>query len=128
MIRHYQKLDKSFEKTTSIFTRVLGNPITFILAFSVIAYWLSNIDYEKQTTNDIIRDYVYGISFLTLFIIQKSFNHFSASLHIKINELLATSALANNEILNIEAKTEHEIIELKKEYTELANQHKEEMQ
>ncbi|MBC7439564.1 MAG: low affinity iron permease family protein [Flavobacterium sp.] len=128
MIKHYQKLDKSFERTTSIFTRILGNPITFILAFILVVFWLTNIDYQIQTTNDIIRDYVYGLSFLTLFIIQKSFNHFSASLHIKINELLASNDMANNEILNIEAKTEHEIIELKKEYIELANQIKEDLE
>ena len=128
MLKHYQKLDKSFERTTSIFTRILGNPITFILAFILVVFWLTNIDYQTQTTNDIIRDYVYGLSFLTLFIIQKSFNHFSASLHIKINELLASNDMANNEILNIEAKTEHEIIELKKEYIELANQIKEDLE
>lgn len=128
MLKHYQKLDKSFERTTSVFTRILGNPITFILAVSLIVFWLSNIDYQTQTTNDIIRDYVYGLSFLTLFIIQKSFNHFSASLHIKINELLVSNDLANNEILNIETKTEHEIIELKKEYSELANQFKEDLE
>ena len=115
MIKHYQKLDQSFEKTTSVFTKILGNPITFLLATLLIIFWLGNIDYQTQTINDIIRDYVYGVSFLTLFIIQKSFNHFSASLHLKINELIATNAAANNEILNIESKTEQEIFELQKE-------------
>ena len=128
MIKHYQKLDKSFERTTSVFTRILGNPITFIIAVSLVVFWLTNIDYQTHTINDIIRDYVYGLSFLTLIIIQKSFNHFSASLHIKINELLISNALANNEILNVEAKTEHEISELKKEYIELANQIKEDLE
>ncbi len=127
MIKHYQKLDQSFEKTTSVFTKILGNPITFLLATLLIVFWLGNIDYQTQTINDIIRDYVYGVSFLTLFIIQKSFNHFSASLHLKINELIATNGAANNEILNIESKTEHEISELQKEYTDLANQYKEQI-
>jgi low affinity Fe/Cu permease len=127
MIKHYQKLDQSFEKTTSVFTKILGNPITFLLATLLIVFWLGNIDYQTQTINDIIRDYVYGVSFLTLFIIQKSFNHFSASLHLKINELIATNAAANNEILNIESKTEQEIFELQKEYTDLANKHKEQI-
>lgn len=128
MIKHYQKLDRSFERTTSVFTKILGNPITFIIAVSLVVFWLTNIDYQTHTINDIIRDYVYGLSFLTLFIIQKSFNHFSASLNIKINELLISNALANNEILNVEAKTEHEISELKKEYIELANQIKEDLE
>ena len=127
MIKHYQKLDQSFEKTTSVFTKILGNPITFLLATLLIVFWLGNIDYQTQTINDIIRDYVYGVSFLTLFIIQKSFNNFSASLHLKINELIATNGAANNEILNIESKTEHEISELQKEYTDLANQYKEQI-
>jgi low affinity Fe/Cu permease len=127
MIKHYQKLDQSFEKTTSVFTKILGNPITFLLATLLIIFWLGNIDYQTQTINDIIRDYVYGVSFLTLFIIQKSFNHFSASLHLKINELIATNAAANNEILNIESKTEQEIFELQKEYTDLAKKHKEQI-
>ena len=127
MIKHYQKLDQSFEKTTSVFTKILGNPITFLLATLLIIFWLGNIDYQTQTINDIIRDYVYGVSFLTLFIIQKSFNHFSASLNLKINELIATNAAANNEILNIESKTEQEIFELQKEYTDLANKHKEQI-
>jgi low affinity Fe/Cu permease len=127
MIKHYQKFDQSFEKTTSVFTKILGNPITFLLATLLIIFWLGNIDYQTQTINDIIRDYVYGVSFLTLFIIQKSFNHFSASLHLKINELIATNAAANNEILNIESKTEQEIFELQKEYTDLANKHKEQI-
>ena len=127
MIKHYQKLDQSFEKTTSVFTKILGNPITFLLATLLIVFWLGNIDYQTQTINDISRDYVYGVSFLTLFIIQKSFNHFSASLHLKINELIATNAAANNEILNIESKTEQEIFELQKEYTDLANKHKEQI-
>ena len=119
MIKHYQKLDRSFERTTSVFTRILGNPITFIIAVSLVVFWLTNIDYQTHTIKDIIRDYVYGLSFLTLFIIQKSFNHFSASLNIKINELLISNALANNEILNVEAKTEHEISELKKNISNL---------
>ena len=60
--------------------------------------------------------------FLTLFIIQKSFIHFSASLHLKINELVASDKAASNTVINAEEKTEEEITELSKEYTELVEQ------
>ena len=127
MKRQYQRLDKTFGETTTMITKVLGNPITFMLATLLIIFWLAHINYQTQTINDIIRDYIYGISFLTLFIIQKSFNHFSASLHVKINELLASNQLADNKILNIENKAEHEIKQLKKEYAQLANQENEDI-
>jgi low affinity Fe/Cu permease len=65
------------------------------------------------------------VAFLSLFIIQKSFNRFSASLHLKVNELLASQEPAKNAVINAEDKTEHELTELSKEYTELAEQAKE---
>jgi low affinity Fe/Cu permease len=60
-----------------------------------------------------------------LFIIQKSFNHFSAALHLKVNELVASHDAASNAVITVEAKTEHEITQLTKEYAELAEQPKE---
>ena len=73
-----------------------------------------------------IGDVILGVAFLSLFIIQKSFNRFSASIHLKVNELVASDELANNAVLNAEEKTELEIIILSKEYAELAEQVKKE--
>jgi len=71
-----------------------------------------------------MRDYVHGISFMTLFIIQKAFNHFSSSMHIKLNELVVSHQQASNTVLNIETKTEHEIKEIQKDYIDHANDKK----
>jgi low affinity Fe/Cu permease len=60
-----------------------------------------------------------------LFIIQKSFIHFSASLHLKVNELVASHKAASNAVINAEEKTEDEITELSKEYAELVEEIKE---
>jgi len=68
-----------------------------------------------------IGDMILGMTFLSLFIIQKSFNRFSTSLHLKLNELVASHDNASNKLINIEEKTEHELNELSKEYTELAS-------
>ena len=73
----------------------------------------------------IIGDIIFGVTFLSLFIIQKSFNRFSASLHLKLNELISSHDTASNAVLNAEIKTEKEITELTKEYSELAEQIKE---
>ena len=75
--------------------------------------------------HQIIGDIIFGTTFLSLFIIQKSFNKFSASLHLKINELVSSHDTASNAVMNVEAKTEREITELSKEYSDLAEKIKE---
>ena len=116
----YWKIDKVFEKLTSLATGILGNPITFVVAFCVVIFWLTNKQFYNQDIHQQIGDVILGVTFLSLFIIQKSFNRFSASLHLKVNELVASHESASNALINIEEKTEHEIIELSKEYAELA--------
>jgi len=67
-----------------------------------------------------IGELILGITFLSLFIIQKTFNQVFASLHLKLNELVLSHETAKNSVMNAENKTEREIIELQKEYNELA--------
>jgi low affinity Fe/Cu permease len=75
--------------------------------------------FYKQNIDDSIRDLIHGVTFLSLFIIQKSFNRFSAILHLKVNELVSSHESANNSVMNLEIKTEQELVELNKEYEEL---------
>jgi low affinity Fe/Cu permease len=56
---------------------------------------------------------------LSLFIIQKSFNRFSAFLHIKVNELIVSNKTADNSVIHMENKTEQELVEIVKEQLEL---------
>jgi low affinity Fe/Cu permease len=119
-------LERGFEKLTSIAIAVLGNSITFIIALCTVIYWLSNKRFYKQDIHYCIGDVLLGIAFLSLFIIQKSFNRFSASLHLKVNELVASHEAASNAVINTEKNTEHELNKLSKVYAELAEQEKEE--
>ncbi|MEI7492605.1 MAG: low affinity iron permease family protein [Bacteroidota bacterium] len=120
MRRIYRNLEKGFEKIASVAIAILGNSITFIIALCMVIFWLSNKQFYTQNIHNCIGDTILGVAFLSLFIIQKSFNRFSASLHLKVNELVSSHKPANNAVINIEGKTEHEITELAKEYTELA--------
>ena len=119
MKRHYQKLELIFEKLTAIATVILGNSITFIIALCLVVFWLGNKMFYKQSIDDSIRDLIHGVTFLSLFIIQKSFNRFSAILHLKVNELVSSNESANNAVMNLEIKTEQELMDLSKEYEEL---------
>lgn len=119
MVKSYRKLEYLFERITSFVMLILGNSITFILALLLVLFWLSNRNFENEELNHYIGDIISSVVFLSLFIIQKAFNHFTASLHVKVNELVSSHETANNAVINVETKTEHEINQLQKEYSEL---------
>src|SRR3970040_1611486 len=121
----YSYLENLFERLTSVATTILGNSITFILALCLVLFWWINNFFTTKDLHQIIGDIIFGTTFLSLFIIQKSFNKFSGSLHLKINELVSSHDTASNAVMNAEAQTEREITELSKEYSELAEKIKE---
>ena len=119
MNKLYRNTEIGFEKLVSLATFILGNSVTFILALATVIFWVTNRTFYTQDIHHRIGDLILGVTFLSLFIIQKSFNRFSASLHIKVNELVASHEPASNAVINVEQKTEAEISELSKEYAEL---------
>jgi low affinity Fe/Cu permease len=118
----YRHTENGFEKLASFAISVLGNSISFIIALCVLIFWFTNKKFYTQDIHACIGDVILGIAFLSLFIIQKSFNRFMASVYLKVNELVASSEPASNSVINLDRKTEHEISELTKEYEELAEQ------
>lgn len=125
MKKIYRHSETLFERITTVATAVLGNSITFMLALGMVLYWVINKDFYAQEIRDIIRDIIHAVTFLSLFVIQKSFSRFSALLSLKVNELVSSHEPASNAVLNVEDKTEHELIILSKEYAELEAQVKE---
>lgn len=114
----YLKIELIFERLTSIVTRILGNSITFIMAFILVVFWWSTNLFTSNNMHQNIGDIIFGTTFLSLFVIQKSFNLYSALIHLKVNELISSHESANNSVMNTGKKTEQEIRELSKEYLE----------
>ncbi len=121
----YRHTETIFEKMTFVAISLLGNSITFIVAVCGVIFFLTNRKFYTQDIHSSVGDVILSVTFLSLFLIQKSSNHFSAALHLKLNELIASNASASNAIINIEEKTEHEITELSKEYAELSKEYAE---
>jgi len=121
----YNFTERTFEKLVSFAITILGNSVSFILALCLVLFWWINNFFTSWDAHEIIGDIIFGTTFLSLFIIQKSFNRFSGSLHLKINELVSSHETASNSVINAEEKTEREITELSKEYAELVEQVKE---
>ncbi|MEN9928430.1 MAG: hypothetical protein RLZZ231_351 [Bacteroidota bacterium] len=118
MRKIYCSIENIFEDLTFFATKILGNSITFIFAFIlVISWWATNLFTSKDTHQN-IGDIIFGITFLSLFIIQKSFNRYAALMHLKLNELVSSNQGANNSVLHTSQKSESEIIEMAREYSE----------
>lgn len=120
MKKLYKHAERKFEKIASVGIALLGNSVTFIIAICTVIFWLSNKLFYIQNIHSSIGDVILGFTFLSLFIIQKSFNRFSASLHLKINELVSSHDTARNSVINVEEKSQEELKEMSKEYSELA--------
>ena len=122
----YRHIERVFEKLVSVAMALLGNSIAFIVAVCMVIFFLTNERFYTQDIHYSMGDVILSVTFLSLFVIQKAFNRFSASLHLKVNELVASHEPANNSVINAEGKTEHELNELSKEYHELAGKVKSE--
>ncbi len=125
MKKIYHSVENSFEKFSGYVLSVLGNSITFIIALVLVVYWLLNKSFFEEPWRDQVRDVILSVTFISFFIIQKTFNHFSKAMHIKLNELVSAHDNASNNIVNVEQKSEIELKEIAKDYANIAEEKKE---
>lgn len=108
-----------FERTANISLAIFSNSMVFLCAIVLIIYWFATRDWADSNKTDIIRDIIVSITFLTFFIIQRVFNHFAQSLHLKVGELVAAHDKARNHLIKAEEKTDEELKELAKEHDKI---------
>lgn len=116
----YVFLENLFEKITLVFMKMMGNSIVFLIALGMVVFWLTGHEFSSQTIHGKLENVIVSLTFLTLFMIQKEFKKFKSSLHIKLNELIATNTIAQNKLMSVEEKTESEMEILTKAYAESA--------
>ena len=112
-----------FEKFANWATIATGSSAAFIIAVCTIIVWLITgpIFKYSDTWQLIINTGTTIITFLMVFLIQKSQNKDSKAVHLKLNELLASHQGASNRMVNIEDLTEFELDKLNKFYVKLSN-------
>ena len=72
----YKTIETSFEKVSFTATRVLGNSITFIIALSLVVRYFTDKKYIPSQGITLLWMLYFLITFLSIFIIQKSVNRF----------------------------------------------------
>mgnify|MGYP000911143082 CR=1 FL=1 len=113
---------KFFEKFASHATKATGSNSFIIGAFSIIFLWLLlgpflHFSEQWQLTIHLITTI---ITFLMVFLIQKSSNKESLAIQLKLNELIAAHELASNRLVDIENMTEEELKVIQKYYSRLS--------
>jgi low affinity Fe/Cu permease len=100
-----------FERLSTVVTKRVGSTSAFIIALLIVITWLftgSMFDYS-DTWQLVINTGTTIITFLMVFLIQRSQNKESLAIQIKLNELIASSRLASNRLIDIEGLTEDEL-------------------
>jgi low affinity Fe/Cu permease len=113
--------NRFFEKFANLVTAAAGSTTAIILAFIVVLLWgLTGpiFDYSEDWQL-FINTGTTIITFLMVFLIQKSQNKESLSIQLKLNELVAAHEFASNRLVNVECLTEDELKVLQKYYSKL---------
>jgi len=111
-----------FEKFANWATNATGSSTAFILAATTIVIWAGTGPVFKysETWQLIINTGTTIITFLMVFLIQKTQNKDSKAIHLKLNEIIAAHQGASNRMVNIEDITETELDQLHKFYVRIA--------
>ena len=120
------KNNRGFEKLSSIVTKYAGSTPTFILAIAIILVWLATgpVFHYSDTWQLVINTGTTIITFLMVFLIQRSQNKESVAIQLKLNELVASSRNASNRLIDVEDLSEDELRLLHRFYNELATMSK----
>ena len=112
-----------FEHFSNWATNATGSSAAFFTALSIILIWILTgpIFGYSDTWQLIINTGTTIITFLMVFLIQKSQNKDSKAIHLKLNELLASHQGASNRIVDIEDLTEEELDHLHRFYVALSD-------
>lgn len=118
-----KKKDSFFEKMATAITCWTGSSPAFGIAFAVIIIWgISGPVFKySDTWQLVINTGTTIITFLMVFLIQKSQNKDSKAIQLKLNELIAASRHASNRMVDIEDLTEAELDVLRKYYQKLSD-------
>lgn len=118
-----KKKDSFFETMATRITCWTGSSPAFGIAFAVIVIWgISGPVFKySDTWQLVINTGTTIITFLMVFLIQKSQNKDSKAIQLKLNELIAASRHASNRMVDIEDLTEAELDVLHKYYQRLSD-------
>jgi low affinity Fe/Cu permease len=128
MARKGRGVGRSLETASAAVTQWTGSSTAFGIAAGVIVVWalLGPVFGYSDTWQLVINTGTTVVTFLMVFLIQRSQNKDALAIHLKLNELVAAIEGASNRLIDVEALSEKELMTLHRYFGELANLAREE--
>ncbi len=116
-----KKLSQILERFSLKATQATGTSTAFILALSVIVVWglTGPLFHFSDTWQLVINTGTTIVTFLMVFLIQRTQNKDALAIHLKLNEIVAALEGASNRLIDVEDLTEGEIKTLHAHYQKL---------
>ena len=110
------------EQISATVTGWAGSTNAFACAAGVIVIWaaLGPVFRYSDTWQLVINTGTTIVTFLMVFLIQRSQNKDSLAIHMKLNELVAALEGASNRLIDVESLSERELVTLHKHFSMLA--------
>jgi low affinity Fe/Cu permease len=110
------------ERSATAVTRWTGSTSAFTLACAIIVIWavIGPFFRYSDTWQLVINTGTTIVTFLMVFLIQRTQNKDSLALHLKLNEIVAAMQGASNRLIDVESLTEQELKVLHHHYAMLA--------
>jgi low affinity Fe/Cu permease len=126
--KHSSTIGERFEALSEAATNWAGSTSAFASALAIIVVWvtLGPVFHYSDTWQLVINTGTTIVTFLMVFLIQRSQNKDAVAIHLKLDELVAAVHGASNRLIDVEGLTERELGVLQKHYHELANLAREE--
>ena len=116
------KTPSLFEKLAIRVTEVTGSTYAFLTAVALILVWAITgpVFNFSESWQLVVNTGTTIITFLMVFLIQKTQNKDSMAIQLKLNELVAAHEFASNRLVSVEDMTEDELKVIKKYYSKLS--------
>src|SRR5688500_40605 len=117
------KLSELLERLSQKATQATGTSKAFIMALAIILVWLITgpiFDFS-DTWQLVINTGTTIVTFLMVFLIQRTQNKDALAIHLKLNEVVAALEGASNRLIDVEDLTEEEIKTLHEYFKRLAS-------
>ena len=115
------KLSQILEQFSLKATKATGTSMSFILALSVIIVWALTgpLFHFSDTWQLVINTSTTIVTFLMVFLIQRTQNKDAQAIHLKLNEIVAALEGASNNLIDVEDLSEGEIATLHTHFQKL---------
>ncbi len=116
-----RRVEAFLERASTAVARWTGRTSAFVLAVAVVAVWAATgpLFGYSDTWQLVINTSTTIVTFLMVFLIQRSQNKDSMAIQLKLNELVAALKGASNRLVDIEELSEEELNVLHRHYAKL---------